>query len=470
MTQKKKNNLVRNIIIGVVALVILGAAGKAAGWWGKDQAIKVAVDAVQRIDITETVSASGKIQPEKEVKISPDVPGEIVQLTVKEGYHVTMGQLLVKIRPDVYEAGMNRAISNVNQAKAQYSNSKQLLAQAQATFSNTEAVFKRTKQLFSDKVVSSSEFDKAKSDYEAAKASIDALKQSIAAASFNVSSNQASVKEQSDNLRKTTIFSPVTGTVSKLNVELGERVVGTSQMAGTEMMRIANMSSMEAQVDVNENDINRVAIGDTANISVDAYLGKKFKGVVFEIGSSASNTSGTSSATTSVDQVTNFTVKMRLIPASYRDLIKNRTDSLSAPFKPGLSCSVDIETRKAVKVLAVPIQAVTTRSDSALASTTSKSSRSKSGAAPAKSKATGTAQSGQVKPMAEGMVFVARKGVATLIPVKTGIQNDTYISVLDGLKQGDQVITAPYTLVSKTLKDGQLVQVVPKESLLTSPK
>jgi len=466
MTQKKKNNLVRNIIIGVVAVVILGAAGKAAGWWGKDQAIKVAVDAVQRMDITETVSASGKIQPEKEVKISPDVPGEIVQLTVKEGYHVTMGQLLVKIRPDVYEAGMNRAISNVNQAKAQYSNSKQLLAQAQATFSNTEAVFKRTKQLFNDKVVSSSEFDKAKSDYEAAKASIDALKQSIAAASFNVSSNQASVKEQSDNLRKTTIFSPVSGTVSKLNVELGERVVGTSQMAGTEMMRIANMSSMEAQVDVNENDINRVAIGDTANISVDAYLGKKFKGVVFEIGSSASNTSST---TTSVDQVTNFTVKIRLIPASYRDLIKNRKDSMSAPFKPGLSCSVDIETRKAVKVLAVPIQAVTTRSDSVLASTL-KPGRSKSRAAPAKSKAIITAQSGQAKPMAEGMVFVVRKGLATLIPVKTGIQNDTFISVVDGLKQDDQVITAPYTLVSKTLKDGQRVQVVPKESLLTSPK
>lgn len=448
----KKSKLPRNIIILFVVLIVIAFVGKSAGWWGKEDGVKVAIEKVHRIDIIETVSASGKIQPEKEVKISPDVSGEIVQLNIKEGDRVKEGDLMVKIRPDIYEASLNRAVSNVNQAKAMYSNSKQMVVQAQANFKNTEAVFKRTQQLFKDKVVSLSEFDKAKADYESANANITGLQQSIDAAKYNVSSNQASVKESSDNLRKTTIFSPVTGIVSKLNVELGERVVGTSQMAGTEMMRIANMGSMEAQVDVNENDINRVLKGDTATISVDAFLGKKFKGVVFEVGSSANNASGSTSVSSSVDQVTNFTVKIRLLYASYRDLLKNRTDTITAPFKPGLSTTVDIQTKEARGVLAVPIQAVTTRSDSVLGKqSTVKNKKSKS-------------SDGQA------VVFIVRNGIAHLVPVKTGIQNDTYIQIIDGLKEGDEVITAPYLSISKELKEGQKVKIAAKETLFTVPK
>lgn len=444
----KKNQLSRNIILVVLLLIIIGVVGNVAGWWGKDKGENVAVEKVGRMDIIETVSASGKIQPEKEVKISPDVSGEIVQLNIKEGYRVKQGDLLAKIRPDAYEAAVNRAVSNVNQAKAMYSNSKQMVVQAQASFKNTEAVFKRTAQLYKDKVVSLSEYDKAKADFESAKANISGLEQSIEAAKYSVSSNEASVKESSDNLRKTTIFSPVNGIVSKLNVELGERVVGTTQMAGTEMMRIANMGSMEAQVDVNENDINRVVTGDTATISVDAFLGKKFKGVVFEVGSSANNASGTTSAV-SVDQVTNFTVKIRLLYNSYRDLLKSKTDTITAPFKPGLSTTVDIETKRAHAVLAIPIQAVTSRSDT-------------SAGAPVVVK--------NKKKTAGTVVFVLRKGVAQMVTVKTGIQNDTYIQILDGLQEGDQVITAPYLAISKTLKDGQKVQVVAKETLFTTKK
>lgn len=446
----RKNRLRRNIIIGVLVLIVIAVTGRVAGWWGKEEGEKVAVEKVKRMDIIETVSASGKIQPEKEVKISPDVSGEIVQLNIKEGDRVKEGDLMVKIRPDVYEASLNRAVSNVNQAKAMYANSKQMVVQAQAAFKNTAAVFKRTEQLYKDKVVSLSEYDKAKADYESAQANISGLQQSIDASKYNVSSNQASVKESSDNLRKTTIFSPVTGIVSKLNVELGERVVGTSQMAGTEMMRIANMGSMEAQVDVNENDINRVVVGDTATITVDAFLGKKFKGVVFEVGSSANNASG-STSTTSVDQVTNFTVKIRLLHSSYRELMRNKADTTTAPFKPGLSTTVDIQTKQARSVLAVPIQAVTTRSDSSMTAKGSAPKKVKSG--------NGTS-----------LVFVVRQGIARLIEVKTGIQNDTYIQILDGLKEGDEVIIAPYLSISKNLKDGQKVTVVTRESLFTIKK
>lgn len=448
----KKNRLRRNIIIGILLLIIIAFTGRQAGWWGKDEGEKVAVEKVKRMDIIETVSASGKIQPEKEVKISPDVSGEIVQLNIKEGDRVKEGDLMVKIRPDVYEASLNRAVSNVNQAKAMYSNSKQMVVQAQANFKNTEAVFKRTAQLYKDKVVSTSEYGKAEADYESAKANIDGLQRSIDAAKYNVSSNQASVKESSDNLRKTTIFSPVTGIVSKLNVELGERVVGTSQMAGTEMMRIANMGSMEAQVDVNENDINRVVPGDTATIAVDAFLGKKFKGVVFEVGSSANNATGSTTTSSSVDQVTNFTVKIRLLYASYRDLLKTKRDTITAPFKPGLSTTVDIQTKEARGVLAVPIQSVTTRIDSVKGD-------------PGKAVKKSAKGSG-----AGAIVFVVRNGQARMVEVKTGIQNDTYIQILDGLKEGDEVITAPYLSISKTLKDGQKVKVVAKEALFTVQK
>lgn len=456
-----KNNLTRNIFILLGLVLVIAISGKAAGWWGKEDLVQVATDKAVKMTISETVSASGKIEPVKEVKISPDVSGEIVELKVKEGDHVVQGQLLAKIRPDVYEASLNRSISNVNQAKAQYANAQQMLAQAQAQFKNTEAVYNRTYKLLKDKVVSQSEFDKAASDYEAAKSNIGALKQSVEAAKFNIASSNASVKESSDNLAKTTIFSPVTGTVSKLNVELGERVVGTSQMAGTELMRIANLNAMEAKVDVNENDINRLAIGDTATIEVDAFRGRKFKAVVYQIGSSSNNTTTT---TSSVDQVTDFSVKIKLLPESYSDLIKGK-DNQDAPFKPGLSTSVEIQTRKVENALAIPIQAVTNRTDSVVNSGKSKNIKN-----PTSSKPDNFINHSKSGSESVEVVFVFKKGTLSIQPITTGIQDQFHIQVLKGLSVGDEVVIAPNLALSTSLKDGQKVQKVSLDKLNFSDK
>jgi len=455
----RKNNLPRILIILLVCLVALALVGKFAGWWGKEDLVQVATDKVSTQDIVETVSASGKIEPVKEVKISPDVSGEIVVLTIKEGDHVEQGQLLAKIRPDVYEASLNRSISNVNQSKAQYANAQQMLAQAEATFKNTEAVYNRTLKLLKDKVVSQSEFDKAASDYEAAKSNIAGLKHSVEAAKYTIASADASVKESSDNLAKTTIFSPVKGTVSKLSVELGERVVGTSQMAGTEMMRIANLGAMEAKVDVNENDINRLKIGDTATIEVDAFHGRKFKAVVYQIGSSSNTTSTT---TSSVDQVTDFSVKIRLLPESYSDLIKG-SGSQDAPFKPGLSTSVEIQTQKVTNTLSIPIQAVTTRTDSAIKADKAKNLSGKNGSKDTPALTKGGSNLVEV-------VLVYKDGKIEIRPIKTGIQDQFHIQVLSGLNKGEEVVIAPNLAISTQLKDGQKVQKVGIDKLTYTDK
>jgi len=452
----RNNNVPKIIIIILVVLLVIAIAGKLLGFWGKEKATEVAVEKVKSMDIIESVAASGKIQPIKEVKISPDVSGEIVELKVKEGDPVEQGQLLAKIRPDVYEASLNRSISNVNQAKAQYANAQQLLLQAIAQFKNTEAIYNRTAKLLKDKVVSQSEFDKSSADYEGAKSNISALKQSVEAAKFSIASAQASVKESSDNLAKTTIFSPVKGTVSKLNVELGERVVGTSQMAGTELMRIANLSNMEAKVDVNENDINRLAIGDTALIDVDAFRGKKFKGLVYQIGSS-SNTSSTATTNT-VDQVTDFTVKIRLLPESYADLLKEHPSE--APFKPGLSTSVEIQTKRVKNVIGIPTQSITLKSDSSIMADLNKDNKKTD----AKLKTASTMSNKQV-------VFLIDGGdKVKLVPVTTGIQDQFHIQVLNGVKAGDEIVIAPSTAISSQLKSGQKIQKVALDKLTYSDK
>ena len=457
----RKNNLPRNLIILFAGILLIAFIGKIAGWWGKEIITQVATEKATKMTLTESVSASGKIEPVKEVKISPDVSGEIVELKVKEGDHVEQGQLLAKIRPDVYEASLNRSVSLVNQSKAQYANAQQMLAQAQAQFKNTEAVYNRTLKLLKDKVVSQSEFDKAAADYEAGKSNLSALKQSVEAARFSIASANASVKESSDNLAKTTIFSPVSGTVSKLNVELGERVVGTSQMAGTELMRIANLGAMEAKVDVNENDINRVAIGDTAMIEVDAFRGRKFKAVVYQIGSS----SNTTTTTASVDQVTDFSVKIKLLPESYADLIAGK-GSQDAPFKPGLSTSVEIQTKKAENALVIPIQAVTSRTDSSIQADLAKSK---------KGGTSGNADSSQSKSLKSGsnlteLVFVYKNGIVSIRPITTGIQDQFHIQILKGLELGEEVVIAPNLAISTSLKDGQKVQKVSIEKLSFSDK
>jgi HlyD family secretion protein len=423
----KKNNLIKYLIIAVVVLIAFAITGKKMGWIGGVANQKVAVEKVEQRTIVETVSASGKIQPEVEVKISSDVSGEIVSLMVKEGQKVKRGQLLCKIRPDIYESYLDRASAALNTSKAN-------LANAEARFIQTEQAYERNLKLIKDKIISDADFEVIKSNYLSSKADVQAAK-------YNVKSAEASVKEAKDNLFKTTVFSPVDGTVSKLNVELGERVLGTSQMTGTEIMRIANLNSMEVSIDVNENDINRLSIGDTAIVEVDAFLDKKFKGIVTEIANSASVVG------TSADQVTNFPVKIRVLPESYASL-SSKDKSLPSPFRPGLSATVEIQTEKTSNILTIPIQSVTTREDSTDNTTNADS----------KVPALGIKE----------FVFVVEGNKVKKIAVKTGIQDDMYIEIKSGLKAGQEVVVAPYLAISKLLKEGMQIEKVSKEDLYTA--
>ncbi|MEN9369413.1 MAG: hypothetical protein RI952_278 [Bacteroidota bacterium] len=423
----KKNNLIKYLIIAVVVLIAFAITGKKMGWIGGVANQKVAIEKVEQRTIVETVSASGKIQPEVEVKISSDVSGEIVSLMVIEGQKVKRGQLLCKIRPDIYESYLDRASAALNTSKAN-------LANAEARFIQTEQAYERNLKLIKDKIISEADFEVIKSNYLSSKADVQAAK-------FNVKSAEASVKEAKDNLFKTTVFSPVDGTVSKLNVELGERVLGTSQMTGTEIMRIANLNSMEVSIDVNENDINRLSIGDTAIVEVDAFLDKKFKGIVTEIANSASVVGA------SADQVTNFPVKIRVLPESYASL-NSKDKNMPSPFRPGLSATVEIQTEKTSNILTIPIQSVTTREDSTDNTTNTDS----------KVPALGIKE----------FVFVVEGNKVKKIAVKTGIQDDMYIEIKSGLKAGQEVVVAPYLAISKLLKEGMQIEKVSKEDLYTA--
>ena len=345
------------IVAGIATVIIIIALviGKKQGWIGKSDATEVSIEKVTKRTIVETVAASGKVQPEAEVKISPDVPGEIIELTVKEGDKVIAGQLLLRIDPDIQQSNVERLEAGLNTAKANLANAKSRKAQVDAQFTNAKALYERNKKLFEQKVISDQEYDAATSSYEVAKNEVEAAKQNVSGADFNVKSANAALQEAKKNLTRTTIFSPVNGTISKLSVEKGERVVGTSQMAGTEIMTIANLNEMEVNVDVNENDIVRVGVGDSADIEVDAYIGRKFRGVVTSIANSA-NVSGAL-----VDQVTNFEVKIRILQESYKDLV-NEKQPLLSPFRPGMSATVEIRTKTSKDILSVPIQAVTSRS------------------------------------------------------------------------------------------------------------
>ena len=414
-----KSNKILKILLPIAAvLIIFAIIGKKQGWFGKAVTVKVAVENAELRSITETITANGKIQPEKEVRISPDVAGEIVELNIKEGENVKKGQFLCRIKPDIYVSQRDRTLATLSSAKAR-------LAQSEAQFVQAELAFKRSKQLFEEQTVSKSDFEQAEAQYTVAKAEVDAAK-------YSVISTEASLKEANENLQKTSIYAPMTGTISMLLVELGERVVGTSMMTGTEMMRVADLSRMEAQVQVNENDIVRVNLGDTALISVDAYLDQKFKGVVTEIANSAKTTG------VSADQVTNFDVKILVLAESYQKLIKAGD---ATPLRPGMSASVDIQTETRKSILSVPIQSVTTRTDTTKA---------------------------QVTPTADNirtLVFITDGTYAFAKDVKTGIQDNNYIEITLGVKEKDQVITAPFSAISKKLSDSTLVQIVKKEEL-----
>jgi HlyD family secretion protein len=425
-------------IVGVLIIVLLIA--KKAGFIGNKSLTSVTVEKVKRRDITELVSASGKIQPEVEVKISPDVSGEIVELYIKEGQQVKKGELLCRINPELYESSRDRMEASVNTAKANLSNSNARLVQAKATFVNLETTYNRNKKLFEQGAISQADYDNSSAQYNAAKADLEALLQTIRASEFNVANAMASLKEAKENLGRTSIFSPVNGRVSKLNIELGERVVGTSQMAGTELLRIADLNEMEVLVDVNENDIVKVHLNDSVDFSVDAYLGKKFNGLVTEIANSATNINNNSGT----DQVTNFQVKIRIGRESYLQLINENNP---APFRPGMTATVDIKTRTEKNVLSIPIQCVTQRTDTGAAS----------------SKKEKVADIENKIPIL--LVFINSNGKAEIRPVKTGIIDNNYIQILEGLKEGQEVITAPYKLITKRLKNRDKIKIVTKEEL-----
>ncbi|TWR26500.1 efflux RND transporter periplasmic adaptor subunit [Mucilaginibacter pallidiroseus] len=435
------------LLISAGAIIVLLVVLKAAGIIGKPKLTQVAVEKAETRDINETVSASGKIKPHVEVKISPEVSGEVVELPIKEGDVVKKGQLLCRIRPDILKSGYERAVASYNTQKASVGNSSQMLKQAQAAFENQASKYKRSSELYKNKVLTAAEFEQAKADYESAKASLEASKQNVVGSNYGLAQSQASVKEAQDNLAKTTIYAPVDGVVSKLSIEQGERVLGTQQFAGTEIMTISDLSKIDVNVDVNENDINRINVGNKAKIEIDAFLGKKFDGEVIEIGSSA-NVVGTNA-----DQVTNFTVKVRIDAKSYADLMKNESANTS-PFRPGLTATVDINTNH-VKSLSVPIQSVTTREEK-------KKTTDKPADNDDEKKATASAA-----PVKE-YVYVYSAGKVKQVEVKTGIQDDTYIQILSGLKGGEEVVSAPFAAISKTLNDGMQVEKVDKAKLFAN--
>jgi len=414
-----KNNKILKILLPIaIVLIIFAVIGKKQGWFGKALTVKVAVENAEARVIIETITANGKIQPEKEVKISPDVSGEIVELTIKEGDQVQKGQLLLRIKPDTYISQRDRSLAAISSSRAR-------LAQSEAQFTQAELSFNRSKQLYEEQTVSKSEFEQAQASYAVAKAEVEAAK-------FSVVSSEASLKEANEMLTKTSIFAPMSGTVSMLLVELGERVAGTNLMAGTELLRVADLSRMEAQVQVNENDIVRVSLGDTALIEVDAYLDQKFKGIVTEIANSAKTTG------VSADQVTNFDVKILVIPESYKKLVEAGETN---PFRPGMSTTVDIQTESKKDIITVPIQSVTTRTDT--------------------TKISGSPTDDDIRTI----VFTTDGTYAFAKDVKTGIQDNSYIEILSGVSAGDTIISAPFSAISKKLSDSTLIEIVKKEDL-----
>jgi len=415
-----KSSIWTKVGIGAVVLIVILTIAKMKGCLGNTDETKVTVEVIAKHDIIEIVSANGKVQPEVELKMSADVSGEIVELYVKEGDVVKKGTLLCKINPEIYISSMDRANAAVNAARSSSESSKSRLEQAKSQLKQSELNYNRNKKLFDESVISSADFETAKSNYEVAKAEVDAATQSVSGAIFNINSSQASLKEANENLNKTNIYAPVDGTVSKLSKEKGERVVGTNMMEGTEILRLANLNEMEVSVDVSENDIVRVSLGDTADVEIDAYIGKKFKGIVTEVANSA-NSSASSSIT---DQVTNFTVKVRILRESYQDLLAGKSLTYS-PFRPGMSASVEIRTRREYNVLAIPIQSVTTRD------TTVKLA---SGSKKAEEVETTTVSIEDQKKLVE-CVFVVEEGKAKLRAVKTGIQDNSNIQILEGLKE-----------------------------------
>jgi HlyD family secretion protein len=415
---KKKTIICIIVIVTILLIVLIG--GKKAGWFGKSGNFKqIEVTNISLIDIVETVAATGKIQPEVEIKLSSEVSGEIIKLPIIEGQQVKKGDLLVSINPDLVQA-------LVNQSQASLQNIKAQLTQAEANLNNLKLNFERNKSLYEKGVISKSDWERTYTDYEVAKANVKS-------AYYNVQSAESGVKQSRDNLASTSIFAPRVGTISKLSVELGERVVGTAQMAGTEIVRVAYLNNMEVEVDVNENDIVKVNVGDSTFVEVDADLKREFKGGVTEIANTAENT-------LSVDQVTNFKVKVRILPESYKDLSADKPEN-SSPFRPGMTATVDIITNKKENIIGIPISSIVIKTDTS-------SAKSKKII-----KETISSKTEKFE-----CVFVKIGDIAKLRVITTGIQDDSNIEITSGLNEGDDVITGPYNTVTKILKSGDQVE------------
>ena len=445
------------IVVALVVIIGLLVGLKKAGVIGKEEGIRVTAEKTQLRTITETVNASGKVYPEVEVKISPDVSGEIIELNVNEGDSVRKGQVLARIYADILNSQRDQVAAGVNQQKAQVNNSTAQLGASKATLDQAETQYNRQKKLLEDKVISRLEFEQAEQAFRAAKANYAAGKEGINSVEAGVQSVQAQLNRANKDISRTVITSPMDGVISLLAIKKGERVAGNSFNVGTEMMRVADMRSIEVRVDVGENDIPKVKLGDTAIVEVDAYTTRKFKGIVYKI---ANPNTGSTGITSSSADVTNYKVHIRLLPDSYKDLV---LPGRSFPFRPGMTASADIQTKSRYNVLSVPLNAVTTRD--AKDSTDSKPGAKKD--EPVKD----APKSVSADDGLQEVVFVLQKdNTVKKVRVKTAIQDLNNIEILDGLKEGEMVITGPYSIVSKTLKQGNLVTVVAKEKLFEEKK
>jgi HlyD family secretion protein len=448
--KQKSNKLIYWLIGGMVVLIIFFVIGSQAGWIGKPKEIEVELAKAKRVTIVEKVSASGTVQPVTEVKIAPEVSGEIIELLIEEGDSVKQGKTLVKIRPDTWKSQLERAEASLSQQRANLEQAKSNLLRTQATFIRAEAEYKRQERLWNEKVISEADWQLAKQNYEVAKNDVASSEQSVEAAKYVIRSTEAALKEAREQFRKTSVVAPMDGIISKLIVKNGERVVGTATMTGTEMLRIADLNKMEVRVNVNENDIVRVHLGDTATIDVDAYSSdkKEFKGVVTLIANTAKDK-------VSQDAITEFEVRILILSSSYQDLVKAGN---KFPFRPGMTASVDINTKTKPNALAVPLASVTTRSPDE-----EKKDEANNGGPNSNAQKTSGPNKPQKKVEDKTVLFINDKGVAKMVEVKTGISDYDNIEILSGISDSSEVITGPFTAVSKRLKEGDKVRQMSKK-------
>lgn len=438
MAKTKKSNKWIYYAIGTLVVILIAlVVAKQAGVIGKPKQTEVELAIAKKATIIEKVSASGQVQPVIEVKLSPEVSGELIELNIEEGDQVKEGDILAKVRPDNFVSAVEQSRAALNQQKANLASSKASLARAEATFTRAQQDFDRQKKLYDEKVISEADWQLAQQNYAIADNDLKSAKESVEAAKFIVKSSEASLSQQQENLRRTTVTAPMTGTVSKLSVEKGETVLGTQQFQGTEMMRIADLNQMEVRVNVNENDIIRVALGDTAIIDVDSYshLDKEFKGIVTSIANTANDKA-------SADAVTEFEVRIQILNSSYQDLVKQGN---KYPFRPGMTASVEVITDRKSNILTVPLAAVTTRKPGEKMGFGRKREEDEQPKEEEKNK--------NVKEEIKEVVFVNREGVAKMVEVKTGISDYENIEILEGVKEGDEVVSGPFLVVSKRLNE-----------------